>query len=115
MVYARCSISTTAERHNESSEQHLSQLLVRLNSSQITCPAHTLDLSPCNFSIWIRLKELVYHEEIVDQNHLKKRTELAFHEMKADVNILGQTTGNMLLHAELCFDNNGGHFENYLE
>ncbi len=58
---------------------------------------------------------IVHHKQIVDRNHLKERTEVVFDAIKADEDTLGWTTENMLLQAELCFENNVGHFENYLE
>ncbi len=58
---------------------------------------------------------LVYHEEIIERNHLKEVTELMFNAIKADRDTLRRTTENMLLHTELYFDNNDGPFGNYFE
>ncbi len=87
---------------------------IGFNSPLVRWPARSPDLTPCDFSIWGRLKTLVYREEINNREHLKERIEAAFAAIKADEDTLEETIKNVLKRAEYCFDNHGGHFENYL-
>ncbi len=52
---------------------------------------------------------------MVDWNHLEERIKLTINAMKVDEYILEWTMETVLLHMELCFDNDGGHLENDLE
>lgn len=87
---------------------------IGLNSPLVQWPARSPDLTPCDFSIWGWAKSLVYSEEIVSRDQLRQKIEDAFTIMKTKEGELKKATEHVLKRAQLCLDNEGGHFENYL-
>jgi len=76
----------------------------------ILWPARSPDLTPLDYHVWGRMKELVYTEEIRDRNHLIQNINRAAEIMKADMR-LGVTTTEFRRRCRHCVRNGGSHFE----
>lgn len=76
----------------------------------IPWPARSPDLTPLDFYVWGRAKELVYTEEIVSRDHLIRKIREAFQLMQQD-RLLHTTTTEVRRRARACIRNNGSHFE----
>ena len=73
-------------------------------------PPRSPDLTPLDFSIWGRAKELVYTTEIRTREELIRKINEAFDRMKEDMTIRVTTT-EVTKRARACIRNNGLHFE----
>ena len=73
-------------------------------------PARSPDLTPLEYHVWGRMKELVYEEEIRDWAHLIRRIDDASLQMKEEMKV-GLTTTEMRRRARVCIKNEGSHFE----
>lgn len=79
-------------------------------SGPILWPARSPDLTPLDYHVWGRMKELVYEEEIRDREHLIRRIDEACLRMKEEMKV-GVTTTEMRRRARVCIRNGGSHFE----
>lgn len=77
----------------------------------IPWPARSPDLTPLDFFVWGRAKELVYTEEITSREHLVEKIVQAFEKMKTEM-LLKTTTTEVRNRARKCIRNQGSHFEN---
>lgn len=77
----------------------------------IPWPARSPDLTPVDFFVWGRAKELVYTNiEINTREELIERINTAFDTMKQEM-MLNVTTTQVRKRARACIRNNGHHFE----
>ncbi|XP_066152080.1 uncharacterized protein [Euwallacea fornicatus] len=76
----------------------------------ILWPARSPDLTPVDYHIWGRMKELVYNEEIHDRDHLIQKINRAAKVMKVEMK-LGVTTTEMRRRCRCCIRNGGSYFE----
>lgn len=77
----------------------------------IPWPARSPDLTPMDFFVWGRAKELVYTSvEINTKEELIQRINSAFATMKLEM-MLKTTTTEIRKRARACVRNRGGHFE----
>lgn len=74
-------------------------------------PARSPDLTPLDFYVWGRAKELVYNEEILDREQLKQKIISAFDIIRGEMAIKITTT-EIRRRYRLCIAYDGGHFEN---
>lgn len=74
-------------------------------------PARSPDLTPLDYYVWGRAKQLVYEVSIQTRNQLIHRIDAAFIQMKQEMRV-GTTTTQMRKRARLCIRNGGRHFEN---
>lgn len=84
------------------------------NSPYRPWPARSPDLTVMDFSVWSYLKSLVYRNDIQSRGQLLDEINNACNALRADENMLSRMTNEAIHRAELCLDNFGGHFENYL-
>lgn len=77
----------------------------------IKWPPRSPDLTPLDFYVWGRAKEIVYDEEIVSIDHLKQKIELAFAKIREEIS-LNVTTSEIHSRYSKCIDAEGSHFEN---
>lgn len=78
----------------------------------ILWPARSPDLTPVDFFVWGRLKDLVYDEEIMDIAHLRRKIEAGCIIIKNEMK-LRVTTTEVRRRARACVRNSGGHFEHF--
>lgn len=76
----------------------------------IPWPARSPDLTPVDFFVWGRAKELVYTTEISTKEQLIERIQSAFQVMKQEM-MLKITTTEVRKRARACIRNGGSHFE----
>lgn len=76
----------------------------------IPWPARSPDLTPVDFFVWGRAKELVYTTEISTRAELIERIQEAFQTMKREIQ-LKITTTEVRNRCRRCIRNNEGHFE----
>lgn len=76
----------------------------------IPWPARSPDLTPMDFHVWSRAKDLVYTEEIISREHLIEKIGQAFEIMKSEMK-LKITTTEVRNRARKCIRNHGSHFE----
>lgn len=76
----------------------------------IQWPPRSPDLSPLDYFIWGRAKELVYTEEILNIEQLKEKIDNAFQTMKTEIQ-LNVTTTEIRRRCEMCISVEGSHFE----
>jgi len=77
----------------------------------IKWPPRSPDLTPLDFYVWGRTKNLVYNEEITNFDQLKQKIESAFEVIREEVT--NQVTISEIRKRYLkCVDVNGNHFEN---
>lgn len=76
----------------------------------IPWPARSPDLTPVDFFVWGRAKELVYTTEINTREELLQRIETAFTIMKQEMQ-LKITTTEVRNRYRKCIRNGGSHFE----
>lgn len=74
-------------------------------------PPRSPDLTPMDFFVWGRAKELVYTTEIRTKDELVQRINDAFTTMKEEM-MLKVTTTTVRNRARACIRNGGSHFEN---
>lgn len=77
----------------------------------IKWPARSPDLTPIDFYVWGRAKELVYNEEIRDIDHLKQKIDRAFNVIKHE-HTLRTVTSEIRRRYSKCINEQGSHFEN---
>lgn len=77
----------------------------------ILWPPRSPDLTPLDFYVWGRMKELVYDEAIRSHNHLISKIVEVGEKMKQEMR-LGITTTEVRRRARACIRNGGSHFEN---
>lgn len=73
-------------------------------------PARSPDLTPLDFHVWGRLKDLVYNEEIQNVEHLTRKINEACQIFKNEMR-LRVTTTEVRRRARLCIRNGGRHIE----
>lgn len=78
----------------------------------IKWPARSPDLTPLDFYVWGRAKELVYAEEIRDLSHLRQRVDDAFNIIKHEITLRTVTT-EVKNRCSKCIEQQGSHFENF--
>lgn len=76
----------------------------------ILWPARSPDLTPLDFYVWGRMKELVYDEEIRSREHLINKINQASQQMKEEMR-LGIVTTEVRRRARACVRHRGSHFE----
>lgn len=76
----------------------------------IPWPPRSPDLTPLDFFVWGRAKELVYTTEITTKEELLQRIMAAFEVMKQEMK-LKITTTEVRNRCRKCIRNGGGHFE----
>ncbi|XP_074032655.1 uncharacterized protein [Leptinotarsa decemlineata] len=76
----------------------------------IPWPARSPDLTPLDFFVWGRVKELVYTTEITTREELLQRIEAAFGIMEQEMQ-MKVTTTEVRNRCRKCIRNGGGHFE----
>lgn len=76
----------------------------------IPWPARSPDLTPLDFYIWGRAKELVYFEEITTRDELIQKIHAAFDQMKDEMS-LGITTTTIKKRCRACIRSAGRQFE----
>lgn len=81
------------------------------NNGPMRWPARSPDLTPLDFYVWGRAKELVYNEEIRNCEHLKQKIENAFDVMKQEMTLHTVTTEIKRRYSK-CVSEQGSHFEN---
>lgn len=76
----------------------------------IKWPPRSPDLTPLDYYVWGRAKDLVYNEEILNCDHLKRKIELAFEIIREEISFQTTTTEIRRRYSK-CIDAQGGHFE----
>lgn len=98
--------------------QHLNNTFpnrwIGYNSPVVLWPARSPDLTPCDFSLWGRLKTCVYQEDITTKEQLTERIMAAFDAVKEDSATLRRTTESVIKRTRVCLENFGGYIENQL-
>lgn len=79
----------------------------------IPWPARSPDLTPLDFYVWGRAKELVYASEVSTREVLIERINAAFETMKDEIR-LRTTMDHMRKRCYACLQSGGGHFEQNL-
>lgn len=79
----------------------------------ISWPPRSPDLTPLDFYVWGRAKELVYATEVESQEDLRQRIEAAFVTIKDEFR-LNITTVQIRRRCHACIRNGGQHFEQEL-
>lgn len=79
----------------------------------IPWPPRSPDLTPLDFYVWGRAKELVYATEVADREELVQRINAAFDLMKEEM-LLRTTTVEIRKRCRACINNDGQQFEQYL-
>ncbi|CAH2090775.1 unnamed protein product [Euphydryas editha] len=72
----------------------------------ILWPARSPDLTPIDFYVWGRMKEIIYEVEIVDLEHLTARINQAAEVLRREMR-LGITTTEIINRARKCIQNGG--------
>lgn len=76
----------------------------------IKWPPRSPDLTPLDFYVWGRAKELVYNEEIISCNQLKRKIKEAFQTIQEEIT-LDVTTAEIRRRYVKCTTMHGSHFE----
>lgn len=79
----------------------------------IPWPARSPDLTPLDFHVWGRAKDLVYATEVRSRDHLIEKIDNAFQVMRAEM-LLRTTTSEIRKRYRACIANGGQHFEQML-
>ncbi|XP_045448977.1 uncharacterized protein LOC123657478 [Melitaea cinxia] len=79
----------------------------------IPWPPRSPDLTPIDFYVWGRAKELVYTEEIQSRDHLRERIIDAFDLLKQEM-LMATTTTEIRKRYRVCIRNGGQQFEQLL-
>lgn len=77
-------------------------------------PPRSPDLTPLDFFLWGRIKELVYYNEATSVDDLKNRIVAAFETVKNDTEVLRKLRPQLRKRAITCINQGGGHFETIL-
>lgn len=77
----------------------------------IKWPARSPDMTPLDFYVWGRAKELVYNEEIRDRCQLLSKIDSAFEVIRQEMTI-NTTTTEIRKRLSKCITQQGSHFEN---
>ncbi|KAL0860128.1 hypothetical protein ABMA27_010435 [Loxostege sticticalis] len=80
-------------------------------------PARSPDLTPLDFHVWGRVKDLVYSEgghSIESATHLRDRIINAFDIMRSESDVLTRVRRNLSKRAWLCISVEGRHFQQFL-
>jgi hypothetical protein len=76
-------------------------------------PSRSPDFNPLDFSIWSRMKDIVYKESIGSCEELWQRIQIAANEVRRNPNMLFQTRRSLRKRVK-CISVNGGFFEQLL-
>lgn len=76
----------------------------------IPWPARSPDLTPLDYHVWGRAKELVYFTEVPTKEVLIERINAAFATMRQEM-VLATTTVEIRKRCRACIRNRGAHFE----
>lgn len=79
----------------------------------ILWPARSPDLTPLDFHVWGRMKDLVYEVEIVNREQLIQRINEAAERLRVEIRF-AVTTTQIRKRARKCCQNQGGHFEHQM-
>ena len=77
-------------------------------------PAASPDLNPLDFSLWGIIEDYVFRSNPKSLSEIKKKVSECIAELNEDEDKLRQIVGNLRKRAELCVQENGGHFEHLL-
>ena len=77
-------------------------------------PAHSPDLTPCDFFLWGYLKQKVYFSPPGNLDILRQRITESMEDLKRDNNFLRNSIREMLNRADTCVQRNGRHVEGIL-
>ena len=88
-----------------------SRIISRLSSKfgGIEWPAHSPDLNPLDYSFWSQAMSRVWKEKPTTLENLTLVVEEFFESCSEE--LIRKTVENVLIRAELCIKNKGGHFE----
>ncbi len=75
-------------------------------------PAHSLDLSPCDFFLWVCMKDRVFATNPTSIEDLKATITTVIQSI--DVLTLRKVFQNMMKRAKACLSVEGSHFEHLL-
>lgn len=78
-------------------------------------PPRSPDLTPLDFFLWGRVKDLVYNDESTSSEDLRNRIVNAFDTMKRDIVVLSGLRQQLRKRALKCIEQGGGHFESVLK
>lgn len=81
----------------------------------INWPARSPDLSPLDYFLWGQIKSLVYADKSVNRQQLLNKIIEACNNIRNDAELLSRSTKSIIQRAELCVNQNGGHFEQFLK
>lgn len=104
-----CPVHTSLIVKNFLNEEYGEKWIGR--NGPIKWPARSPDLTPVDFYVWGRAKELVYNEEIRDRDQLKEKIEFAFNTMRQEMTWQTVTT-EVESRFLKCTNEQGSHFEN---
>jgi len=76
----------------------------------IKWPPRSPDLTPLDYYVWGRAKELVYNEQIRNCDQLKQKIDQAFQTIKEEISIR-VTKSEIRMRYSKCIDMQGSHFE----
>jgi hypothetical protein len=80
----------------------------------IPWPPRSPDLTPLDFFLWSYIKQKVYKTYCPDVETLRERIIDAFNEVKINVNILRNVQLSIVKRSQLCVQENGDNFEQFL-
>lgn len=81
----------------------------------INWPARSPDLSPLDYFLWGHMKSLVYADKPVNRQQLLNKITDACNNIRNDAELLLRSTTSIIQRAEVCVDQNGGHFEQFIK
>lgn len=88
-----------------------------VQAGAVNWPARSPDLTPLDFHVWGRAKDLVYGNDghtIRTLEELQTRITNAFEVMKREREVLMRVNENIRKRALLCIENQGHHFQQFL-
>lgn len=74
-------------------------------------PPRSCDLTPCDFSLWGILKDMVFSTSPTNLDELRTSIENAFHAMNEDKLLLSRICGSVVARCLKCIEQEGGQFE----
>ena len=78
-------------------------------------PSRSPDLNPLDFSFWNLAMTEVYKVKPKTLEELTTTVENFFEQLGQDENLVRKIVGNILKRAEICVQQEGGHFEHLIK
>ncbi|CAF1365222.1 unnamed protein product [Adineta ricciae] len=77
-------------------------------------PPRSMDITPCDFSLWGIIKDHVYAQQPSDIDHLKSLIKKEFALINDNIELCQAICRSVVIRCQMCIDTDGKQFEHLL-